>query len=93
MATEGFKGQLTSLFGANVVPHGRLMSADEASAVRILSTYREITDSLIKEDRSRVVEPYSENVLARVANRVDVVNAHWRCRHCGLGSGSSTGGL
>ena len=93
MATDDFKGQLTLLFGASVVPHRRQMSADEASAVGTLSTFREITDSLIKQDQSRVVESYKDNVLARVANRVRGANAHWRCRHCGLGSGSSTGGL
>ena len=93
MATEGFKRKLTALFGASVVPHGRLMSADEASTVRTLSTFREITDSLIKQDRNRVVESYSDNVLARVAGRGNVAKAHWHCQHCGLGSGSSTGGL
>jgi hypothetical protein len=51
------------------------MSADEASTVRTLSTFREITASLIKQDRRRVVETSSDNVLTGVAGRVNAAKA------------------
>ena len=40
MAPEDFKRKLTAVFSADVVGYSRLMSADEASTVKTLTTYR-----------------------------------------------------
>ena len=55
MAPEEFKRKLTAILSADVVGYSRLMSADEASTVKTLTTYREIMASLIKQHRGRVV--------------------------------------
>ena len=53
MATEKFKRKLTAVFSADVAGYSRLMSADEATTVETLTTYREIMASLIKQHRRR----------------------------------------
>ncbi len=61
MAPEEFKRKLTAVLSADVVGYSRLMSADEASTVKTLTTYREIMAFLIKQHRGRVVDSPGES--------------------------------
>ena len=71
MSPEDYKRKLTAVLSADVVGYSRLMSTDEASTVKTLTTYREIMTSLIKQHRGRVVDSPGDNLLAEFASVVD----------------------
>jgi len=71
MAPEEYKRKLTAVMSADVKGYSRLMSTDETSTVKTLTTYREIMASLIKQHRGRVVDSPGDNVLAEFASVVD----------------------
>jgi adenylate cyclase len=73
MTTEGFKRKLTTIFSADVAGYSRLMAEDEVATVRMLTAYREVMTSLIKQHGGRVVDSPGDNVLAEFASVVDAV--------------------
>ena len=73
MADQGFKRKLTAVLSADAVGYSRLMAEDEAATVETISNYREITSSLIKQHRGRVVDSPGDNVLAEFSSVVDAV--------------------
>jgi adenylate cyclase len=73
MAEEGFKRKLTSIFSADVVGYSRLMEDDEAATVRILTSYREVISTLIKQHNGMVVDSPGDNLLADFVSVVDAV--------------------
>ena len=64
MPEQGFKRKLTAILSADAVGYSRLMAEDEAATVTILTTYREVMTSLIKQHRGGVVDSPGDNVLA-----------------------------
>ena len=51
MAEEGFKRKLTAIFSADAAIYSCLMGADEAATVRILTSYRNVISTFIKQHR------------------------------------------
>ena len=73
MTQEGFKRKLTSIFSADAVGYSRLMGEDEAATVRILTSYRNVIFSLIKQHNGIVIDSPGDNILAEFVSVVDAV--------------------
>ena len=73
MTTESFKRKLTAILSADVEGYSRLMSEDEESTVRRLTSYREAMANLIQRHRGRVVDSPGDNLLAEFSSVVDAV--------------------
>ncbi|MDB4444358.1 tetratricopeptide repeat protein [bacterium] len=73
MTEESFKRKLTAVLSADVAGYSRLMSEDEASTVKTITTYRGIMATLIKQHRGRMVDSPGDNVLAEFPSVVDAV--------------------
>ena len=67
MDAEDYKRKLTDVLSEDIVHNTRQMSADEATTVNILTTYREIMVSLIKQHRGRVVDSPGEIFISKTA--------------------------
>jgi TolB-like protein/class 3 adenylate cyclase len=65
--------KLTAIFSADVAGYSRLMSEDEIGTLRTLTTYRGVTDSLIQQQRGRIVNTAGDSILAEFASAVDAV--------------------
>jgi TolB-like protein/class 3 adenylate cyclase/Flp pilus assembly protein TadD len=72
--TEEFKRRLTAILSADVEGYSRLMTEDEESTIRTLTTYRTGMTNLILQYRGRVVDSPGDNLLAEFASAVDAVN-------------------
>ena len=68
------KRKLAAILSADVEGYSRLMSADEVSTIRTLTSYREAMSTLIKQNRGRVVDAPGDNLLAEFVSVVDAVN-------------------
>ena len=73
MAQEGFKRKLAAVLSADVKDYSRLMREDETTTIRILTAYREVMTTLIKQHHGRVVDTVGDNLLAEFASVVDAV--------------------
>ena len=73
MTTESFKRKLTAILSADVEGYSRLMSEDEESTVRRLTSYREAIANLTQRHRGRVVDSPGDNLLAEFSSVVDAV--------------------
>jgi adenylate cyclase len=73
MGEDQVKRKLTAIFSADVQGYSRLMSADDAATVRILTEYRQVMAELISSHRGRVVDSPGDNLLAEFASVVDAV--------------------
>jgi TolB-like protein/class 3 adenylate cyclase len=71
---EGFKRKLTAILSADVEGYSRLMTEDEESTIRTLTTYRKAMTNVIQQYRGRVVDSPGDNLLAEFASAVDAVN-------------------
>jgi len=60
--------KLTAILSADVKGYGRLMGDDEAATIRILTTYRQVMTTLIRQRRGRVVDSLGDNPLAEFAS-------------------------
>ncbi len=73
MTTESFKRKITAILSADVEGYSRLMSEDEESTVRRLTSYREAMANLTQRHRGRVVDSPGDNLLAEFGSVVDAV--------------------
>src|SRR3989442_3046264 len=69
----GIERKLTAILSADVQGFSRLMGADEEATLHTLQASREVTDSLIRQHRGRVVGSAGDSVLAEFASVVDAV--------------------
>jgi len=65
--------KLAAILSADVKGYSRLMGADEEDTLRMLTAYREVTDTLIRQYRGRIVGTAGDSVLAEFASAVDAV--------------------
>ena len=77
MTEPGFSRKLTAILSADVVGYSRLMGEDEDSTVQILTTYREVISSLIKDHKGRVVDSPGDNILAEFVSVVNSLRCAW----------------
>src|SRR2546425_10345597 len=71
--SAGIERKLTAILSADVQGFSRLMGADEEATLHTLQASREVTDSLIRQHRGRVVGSAGDSVLAEFASVVDAV--------------------
>jgi adenylate cyclase len=65
--------KLAAILSADVKGYSRLMGEDEVATIRMLSAYREVMSTLIRQYRGRVVDSPGDNLLAEFASVVDAV--------------------
>jgi len=73
MGAQVVKRKLVAILAADVQGYSRLMGADEVAALRTLTAYRPVTDSLITHYHGRVVNTAGDSILAEFASVVDAV--------------------
>ena len=73
MTSEHLKRKLVAVLIADVKGYSRLMSMDEEATVRMLSSYKDAMDVLIRQHGGRVVDAPGDNLLAEFASVVDAV--------------------
>ena len=73
MTQKGFKRKLAAILSADVTEYSRLMREDETVTIRMLTAYREVMTTLIKQHHGRVVDAVGDNLLAEFASVVDAV--------------------
>jgi len=74
MTEEGIKRKLAAILSADVEGYSRLMSQNEVSTIRTLTTYREAMTTLIQQYKGRVVDSPGDNLLAEFPSVLDAVN-------------------
>ncbi len=65
--------RLAAIFCADVAGYTRLMSADEAATLRLLASYREVTDRLIAQHGGRIANTAGDSILAEFPSAVDAL--------------------
>src|SRR3989449_5681925 len=65
--------KLAAILSADVKGYSRLMGEDEVATIRMLSAYREVMPTLIRQYRGRVVDAPGDPLLAEFASVVDAV--------------------
>lgn len=73
MAAQEIKRKLAAILSADVKGYSRLMSEDEVSTPKTLSTYREVMRNLVQQFNGRVVDTAGDSVLAEFTSVVDAV--------------------
>jgi len=73
MPTANVERKLTAILSADVKGYSRLMGEDEVGTLRMLTAYREVTDTLIQQHRGRIVGTAGDGLLAEFASAVDAV--------------------
>ncbi len=73
MPTENVERKLSAILSADVKGYSRLMGEDEVGTLRMLTSYREVTDTLIQQHRGRIVGTAGDGLLAEFASAVDAV--------------------
>jgi TolB-like protein/class 3 adenylate cyclase len=71
--TSEIERKLAAIFAADVEGYSRLMGIDEVGTLRTLTTYREIIDALIAQDRGRIFNTAGDSVVAEFPSVVDAV--------------------
>lgn len=77
MAATGFKRKLAAILSADAVDYSRLMSEDEESTVRLLTAYRAVISTIIKDHNGRVVDSPGDNILVEFVSIVDALRSAW----------------
>ena len=77
MTQKGFKRKLTAILSADVAGYSRLMGEDEEATVRTLTAYREVIETLINDNKGRVVDSPGDNILAEFTSVVDSLRCAW----------------
>ena len=75
MNEEQAQRKLAAIFIADVAGYSRMMRDDEMATVNILSTYREVMVTLIRQHRGRIVDTAGDNVLAEFSSVVDAMQS------------------
>jgi adenylate cyclase len=65
--------RLAAIFCADVEGYTRLMNADEAATLRLLTAHREITDRLIAQHGGRIANTAGDSIVAEFLSAVDAV--------------------
>ena len=65
--------RLAAIFSADVAGYTRLMNADEAATLRLLTSCRDITDRLIAQHGGRIANTAGDSVLAEFPSAVDAL--------------------
>ena len=65
--------RLAAIFCADVAGYSRLMSADEAGTLSLLTSHREMTDRLIAHHGGRIANTAGDSILAEFPNAVDAL--------------------
>src|SRR5215831_16870849 len=73
--------KLAAILAGDVQGYSRLMNADEVGTLRLLTTYREVTDALIQHHHGRIVGTAGDSVLAEFASAVDAVQCAVEIQH------------
>ncbi len=73
MPADNPERKLAAILHADVKGYSRLMGEDEVGTLRMLTAYREITDTLIHQHRGRIVGTAGDSILAEFASAVDAV--------------------
>jgi class 3 adenylate cyclase len=73
MPPENVERKLTAILRADVKGYSRLMGEDEVGTLRMLRTYREVTDALIQHHRGRIVGTAGDSILVEFASAVEAV--------------------
>jgi len=73
MAAQEIKRKLAAILSADVKGYSRLMSEDEVSTPKTLSTYREVIRNLVRQFNGRVADTAGDSVLAEFTSVVDAV--------------------
>lgn len=72
-STPNLQRRLAAIFSADVEGYARLMSADEAGTLNMLSAHRDITDRLIAGQGGRIANTAGDSILAEFPNAVDAL--------------------
>jgi adenylate cyclase len=65
--------RLAAIFCADVEGYTRLMNADEAGTMRLLTSHRDITDRLIAQHGGRIANTAGDSILAEFPSAVDAL--------------------
>ena len=65
--------RLAAIFSADVEGYTRLMNADEAGTLRLLTSHRDITDRLIAQHGGRIANTAGDSILAEFPSAVDAL--------------------
>jgi adenylate cyclase len=65
--------RLAAIFAADVAGYSRLMERDEVGTLNILSSHRDVMDTLIAEHGGRIANTAGDSVLAEFPSAVDAV--------------------
>src|SRR5262245_33852172 len=65
--------RLAAIMCADVAGYSRLVRADEASALRLLTAHRSLTDRLISEYSGRIANTAGDGVIAEFPSSADAV--------------------
>ena len=65
--------RLAAIFSADVEGYTRLMNADEAATLRLLTSHRDITDRLIAQHGGRIANTAGDSILAEFPSAVDAL--------------------
>ena len=63
--------RLAAIFCADVAGYSRLMNAEEAGTLRLLTSHREITDRLIHQHGGRIANTAGDSILAEFSSAFD----------------------
>ncbi|HYM30424.1 MAG TPA: adenylate/guanylate cyclase domain-containing protein [Candidatus Cybelea sp.] len=65
--------RLAAIFSADVEGYTRLMNADEAGTMRLLTSHRDITDRFIAQHGGRIANTAGDSILAEFPSAVDAL--------------------
>ncbi len=75
MSAHGVDRRLAAILSADVVGYSRLMAEDDRETLRTLKAYQEVTATLVRQHRGRVVDSPGDNLLAEFPSARDAVEA------------------
>ena len=73
MMTLDGERRLAAILCADVAGYSRLMNQDEAATLRLLTSYRTITDRLIGQHRGRIANTAGDSILAEFPTATDAL--------------------
>ncbi len=81
MSAHRVDRRLAAILSADVVGYSRLMAEDERETLRALKACQEVTASLVRQHRGRVVDSPGDNLLAEFPSALDAVEAAVEIQH------------
>jgi adenylate cyclase len=66
MAERGFKRKLTAILSADAEGYSRLMANDESATVKTLAAFKEVINTLIRQNRGQIDDSPEDNLLAEL---------------------------